>query len=123
MRPEDTLKQYEEKINVHDFDRLVPLISDDAVFWFNDGSHSGLEEIRRAFERTWRKFPLESYWLENVNWIAKGENAAGCTYNFCWRATIDGKTISGGGRGTTIFRDHDGIWKIVHEHLSQFPPS
>jgi ketosteroid isomerase-like protein len=121
--PEDTLKQYEAKINLHDFDQLVPLISDDAVFWFNDGSYSGLDEIRYAFDRTWRNFPLEACWLEDVNWVATGKNIAGCTYRFCWRATIDGKAVSGGGRGTTILRNDGGMWKIAHEHLSQFPES
>lgn len=122
MRPEDTLKRYEALINSHDFDQLAPLISDDAIFWFNDGSHLGLEQIRSAFELTWQNFPLESYWLEKMHWIAKGENTAGCIYHFCWTAMIDEKTVSGGGRGTTILRRDNGIWKIVHEHLSQFPP-
>jgi len=122
MHPEITLKDYEDHINLHDFSRLEPLISDDAVFWFNDGSHFGLAEIRAAFELTWQKFPLEAYWLEELNWIAKGDHAAGCTYHFCWETTIGEKTVSGGGRGTTLLRTEGGIWKIVHEHLSQFPP-
>jgi hypothetical protein len=43
MRPEETLEQYEAKINMHDFDQLVPLISPNAIFWFNDGSFCGLK--------------------------------------------------------------------------------
>jgi len=121
VRPEDTLKQYESKINLHDFDQLVPLISPDALFWFNDGSYSGLDEIRNAFEATWRKFPLEHYWLDDIAWIATADNAAGCTYHFRWKAVIDGRALSGGGRGTTILRNENGMWKIVHEHLSQNP--
>lgn len=121
MRPEDTLKQYETTTKLHDFDQLVPLISSDAIFWFNDGSHSGLDEIRNAFEKTWRNFPLEDYWLEDVNWIATGDNAAACTYYFRWKYETEGKSVLGGGRGTTILRNEGGIWKIVHEHLSQFP--
>jgi ketosteroid isomerase-like protein len=121
MRPEDTLKQYEARINLHDFDQLVPLISPGAIFWFNDGSHVGLDDIRKAFEATWRKFPLEDYWLEGLNWIALGDAAAACTYHFRWRATIEAKALSGGGRGTTILGKERGTWKIVHEHLSQHP--
>jgi ketosteroid isomerase-like protein len=121
MRPQDTLKQYEAKINLHDFDQLAPLISADAIFWFNDGSHSGLDEIRSAFEATWSKFPLEHYWLEDMTWIAPGETAAGCTYHFRWKAMVGGRALSGGGRGTTILRNEHGVWKIVHEHLSQIP--
>ena len=120
-RVEDVLGRYEALINRHDFDLLVPLIAPDAVFWFNDGSHCGLGEIRRAFEETWAKFPLERYWLEDLRWLAKGEAAAGCTYRFCWQASKDGKLVSGGGRGTTLLRQDAGTWQIVHEHLSQFP--
>lgn len=38
MGPKDVLEQYGARINQHDFDVLVPLIAEDAVFWFNDGS-------------------------------------------------------------------------------------
>lgn len=121
MKPVDSLKQYEKNINNHDFDQLVPLISDKAVFWFNDGSYAGLDKIRYAFEKTWQAFPLESYWLEDVKWLGEGEDASACIYNFRWQATIGGKSDSGGGRGTTVFQKDGGDWKIVHEHLSQFP--
>lgn len=121
MHPEDTLRRYGQKINNHDFDQLVPFISEDAVFWFNDGSHIGLNDIRAAFERTWKNFPLEAYWLEDVVWVATDEQASACTYSFRWKTTIDGKLILGGGRGTSVFRKDHGVWKIAHEHLSAFP--
>jgi ketosteroid isomerase-like protein len=121
MCPEGTLKQYEAKISMHDFNELVPLISSDAVFWFNDGSFCGLTQIRNAFEETWRKFPLENYWLEDLKWVACSAGSAGCAYHFRWRAVLNGKTMEGGGRGTTILRKEEDTWKIVHEHLSQFP--
>jgi ketosteroid isomerase-like protein len=56
-----------------------------------------------------------------MNWIAMGDAAATCTYHFQWSATIAGKPLSGGGRGTTILGTERGTWKIVHEHLSQHP--
>jgi hypothetical protein len=46
---------------------------------------------------------------------------AGCTYHFRWNAVIDGKSLSGGGRGTTILRKENEAWLFVHEYLSQFP--
>ena len=87
MCAEGVLSRYEALINQHDFDLLLPLISKEAIFWFNDGSHAGLVEIRKAFEETWRKFPLERYWLEDRRWLAMGEAAAGCVYRFCWQTT------------------------------------
>ncbi|MHC2355572.1 ketosteroid isomerase-like protein [Sinorhizobium meliloti] len=121
MLPEETLKQYEAKINMHDFDELVPLISPNAIFWFNDGSFCGLKQIRQAFEETWQKFPLENYWLENLEWVAQSRDCAGCTYHFRWKAVLNGSALEGGGRGTTILRREANVWKIIHEHLSQFP--
>lgn len=121
MTAEDVLAQYESRINLHDFDVLVPLISNEAVFWFNDGSFSGLVEIRRAFEATWARFANEVYWLEDKSWIALGEGAASCTYRFRWKTEVDGKPMSGAGRGTTVLRTEGGHWKIVHEHLSRLP--
>ena len=74
--PEDVLKAYEERINRHDFDLLVDLIAPDAVFWFSDGSHRGLADIRSAFERTWRSLQNETYWLDQLEWLAVGDHAA-----------------------------------------------
>jgi ketosteroid isomerase-like protein len=121
MTPEDVLAQYEARINLHDFDELVPLISGEAVFWFNDGSFSGHAEIRQAFEATWARFADEVYWLEDKRWIAQGDGAAACLYRFNWKTEIDGKSLSGAGRGTTVLRREAEGWKIVHEHLSGLP--
>jgi ketosteroid isomerase-like protein len=121
MRPEDVLDLYETKIKLRSFDELAPLIADDAVFWFSDGSHYGMDEIRAAFERTWRKVQDEVYWLENLRWVAVSDDAASCIYAFHWKGLWDGKAFEGKGRGTTVLRREADKWKIVHEHLSHFP--
>lgn len=121
MTPQDLLKQYESLINLHRFDAVAPLIAEGAVFWFNDGSFAGLEAIRSAFERTWAGLPDETYWLTDLRWIASGDTAASCIYQFNWKAKVDGLDAAGIGRGTTVL--HKGIngWRIVHEHLSGMP--
>ncbi|MCX5495149.1 nuclear transport factor 2 family protein [Kaistia dalseonensis] len=119
--PIDLLERYGTLINQHRFEVLAPLIDADAIFWFNDGSFSGLDSIRTAFETTWARYPEERYWLEDVSWIARSSDAASCLYRFRWNATIDGRPASGSGRGTTIMRCTDGIWRIIHEHLSAEP--
>ena len=118
MQPEDVLKQYETRINLHVFDDLAPLISDEAVFWFSDGSHSGIDEIRAAFEQTWNNIQDEAYWLEGLKWIAKGDRTASCTYSFHWKEMSGDNPASGNGRGTTVLRKEADAWKIIHEHLS-----
>ena len=121
MTPQDLLKLYETRINLHQFDAVAPLIAADAVFWFNDGSFVGQAAIRGAFERTWAGLADETYWLTYLHWIAIGGQAASCIYQFNWKATIDGREASGIGRGTSVFRSEGDGWQIVHEHLSGMP--
>src|SRR5688572_27982964 len=117
MTPQDVLKQYESRINLHQFDAVAPLIAEDAVVWFNDGSFVGHEAIRGAFERTWANLAGETYWLTDLHWIAVGDMAASCIYQFNWKAAKDGQEVSGIGRGTTVLRKGADGWQIVHEHL------
>jgi ketosteroid isomerase-like protein len=122
VTPQDALKRYESLINLHQFDAVAPLIAHDAVFWFNDGSFAGHQAIRNAFERTWASLADETYWLTDLRWIAVGDVAASCIYHFNWKSSVDGREISGSGRGTSVLRNTvaDG-WQIVHEHLSGMP--
>jgi len=121
MSADEHMKLYEKKINLRQFDEVEPLISPQATFWFTDGTHRGLAEIRAAFEQTWRALQNEAYWLEDLEWIGQSEAVASCTYRFRWKAETDGETFEGTGRGTTVLRREDGQWKIIHEHLSRSP--
>jgi hypothetical protein len=121
MSARDVLAAYERVINQHDFDLLIDLIAANATFWFSDGTHRGIAEIRAAFEATWTALADETYWLDQREWIAEGDSAAACTYRFNWTATIKGAPSSGSGRGTTVLRRVDDRWWIVHEHLSRMP--
>ena len=121
MTPQDLLKLYESQINLHRFDAVAPLIAADAVFWFNDGSFEGHAAIRGAFERTWANLGDETYWLSELRWIAVGDMAASCIYQFNWKASMNGQEVSGIGRGTTVLRHQADGWRIVHEHLSGTP--
>ena len=121
MTSREVLKSYELYLNRRDFDTLADLIAPDAVFWFSDGSHRGIAAIRAAFEATWRALPEETYWLDELEWLAEAGRAAACTYRFNWRATRNGQPISGAGRGTTVLHHNGDRWQIVHEHLSLNP--
>ena len=123
MTAREALKAYELNLNRRDFDALAGLIAPDAVFWFSDGSHRGISAIRAAFEATWRALPEETYWLDNLEWLAESDMAAACAYRFNWRAVRSGQPISGNGCGTTVLNSSDGRWRIVHEHLSLDPTS
>lgn len=115
------LEKYKTEINKQNFDLIEPMISRDCQFWFSSGTFAGIEETRKAFEKTWGLIKEEVYTLTDEKWIAESDTAAVCTYTFHWKGIFDGKPAEGKGRGTSCFRkEHDG-WKIVHEHLSHFP--
>jgi ketosteroid isomerase-like protein len=119
--PEAVMAAYANLINRHDFALLIPLIDPNASFWFSSGTYQGHHAARDAFERTWQRLANETYWLEDLTWIAKSAEAASCTYRFKWRAIIEGRVVEGEGRGTTVLARSENGWRIVHEHLSAFP--
>jgi ketosteroid isomerase-like protein len=53
MTPTEVMRAYETRTNTHHFAHVAPLIADDAVYWFDDGSFVGIDAIAQAFERTW----------------------------------------------------------------------
>jgi len=127
MTPEEFMQLYERKMVRRHFEDVDPLIADNAVFWFNDGSFSGKHVIRKAFDQTWAlEIQDEKYWLDNINWLAKGEGFAVCTFSYHWTGVVRGKLKNlGDGRGTCVLKRFESGWKIAHEHLSRepLPPS
>ena len=117
----ELLKGYEEIINQHSFDEVEPLLSADCTFWFTSGTHQGVQQARKAFEKTWGFIQNEVYTLTQVQWISESDSSAACTYTYNWKGLINGSLAEGNGRGTSVFRKEESGWKIIHEHLSAFP--
>ena len=112
------LRRYEQANNSHEIARVVPLIAEDAVYWFSDGSYRGLDEIRGAIERTFGTIHDEKYEIKDLEWVVLAADHAVCRYRFSWTGVVDGQPRSGEGRGTNVIVKRDGAWKMQHEHLS-----
>lgn len=119
--PTELLKEYEKRLSAQNFEEVRPLIHVDAVFWFNDGSFHGMDAIEGAFLKTFDLIKEETYWLTDIEWILSSDEAACCHYQFNWEGIIESTPAAGNGRGTTVMKNFDGTWKIVHEHLSRMP--
>lgn len=115
---EEFIDGYERAANSRNFDQVSQFLAEDALFWFSDGSYRGLEEIRNAFERTWDTIQNENYSLLNRRWLLRTPDSAICIYTFRSEGIIDGANRVIEGRGTTVLGKFEGVWKIVHEHLS-----
>ena len=113
------MKRYESATNSHNFDAVAPLIAEDAVYWFTEGTFEGHEAIRKAFESAWDTVKHEVYTISNVRWLSTSDTTAVCVYDFSWKGEIEGVKKSGGGRGTNALIKTANGWRIVHEHLSK----
>ena len=112
------MAEYERAANSHDVRQVLPLIAEDATYWFTDGSYCGREEIAGAFERTFATIRDEVYELRELEWFALADEVAACRYRFSWQGVVDGQARSGRGRGTNVLVNRDGSWRVQHEHLS-----
>lgn len=121
MTPIEFMQEYEQRTNTHNFQEVVPLIADDAIYWFSDGSFHGVDEMRQAFERTWDVIQNERYEIEHIQWLISNEKTAVCTYMFHWQGIVEDQSAQGEGRGTSVLAKVKGEWKVLHEHLSPNP--
>jgi len=113
------LKKYEEAANSCNFDNVEPLLTDDAIFWFTNGTYKGKAAIRKAFEDTWASIKEEKYFLSNIQWVGMSDDLAVCVYDFTSDGMVNGSRQVYNGRGTSVFRKQGGEWLICHEHLSK----
>ncbi|MGW2571504.1 YybH family protein [Streptomyces sp. NPDC001537] len=114
----DFMGEYERANNSHDISRVVPFIAEDAVYWFSDGSHRGIEQIRTAIEKTFARILDEVYEVRELEWPVLTADVAVCRYLFAWTGVVNGELRSGRGRGTNVIVRRSGELKILHEHLS-----
>jgi ketosteroid isomerase-like protein len=112
------MARYEQANNSHDIDRVAPLIAQDATYWFSDGSYDGVTAITAAIDRTFAAIRDEVYQITGIEWIVRTRDIAVCRYHFFWEGMVDGKPRTGRGRGTNVIAKRDGVWKMLHEHLS-----
>lgn len=117
------LKAYLVATNTHDFDHVERVLAPDAVYFFGDATCTGVSEVRAYFERTWAMIPDETYWAEDIDWVAQTGDTAVAIYTYHWRGTIDGQERSGAGRATNVFTRTPQGWRLTHEHLSSLPPT
>ncbi|HEX8982059.1 MAG TPA: nuclear transport factor 2 family protein [Ktedonobacterales bacterium] len=120
---DDFLRRYEQAAKSRNFDHVEPLVADDATFWFTNGVFVGRDAIRAAFEETWLAIQDEKYSISNIQWIAKSETLAVCTYVFRSDGIVDGQRQIYDGLGTNVIEKRAGQWQMAHEHLSALPTS
>ena len=115
------LESYVRALDSHDWEQVRPMVDDNAVFIFSEGTYVGIAAIGEAICRTFAHITNEKYEVVNKRWAHATDSMALCYYDFEWRGQIDGRKASGSGRGTSVLQKTPLGWKIVHEHLG--PPA
>ncbi|MEM6885456.1 MAG: nuclear transport factor 2 family protein [Verrucomicrobiota bacterium] len=119
--PESLIKDYEAALASQQWERVAPLIDENAVFIFRDGTFRGIEAIADKFSSNFALIEDETYSISNLNWLSRTETTAACEYEFNWTGIILGKACSGGGRGSCVLEKKGGNWRILLEHLGPSP--
>jgi ketosteroid isomerase-like protein len=106
-------------MNAKDLEATLERIADDAVyFWSNGSAYFGKAQIAAAMKRNFEAIDNDTYRKIDVTWLARSDTVAACAFKFEWTGEIDGKAVSGKGRGTSVLRRDGDHWRVVHEHLS-----
>jgi ketosteroid isomerase-like protein len=97
------------------------LLTDDVALFYSNGSALwGKEQFASAMTVAWKSVDHYQYKTLDSIWLAQSDTVAAVIYTFSWSGMANGKSVSGGGRGTRVFRrdGSDATWRIAHEHLS-----
>lgn len=118
MTPESFIKKYGAALATQDWQQVDPLVYPDACVTFSSGAvHVGKTAVRQAFERNFSLIQDETYAIENVHWVMKGEDTAVYLFTFHWSGIINGKPASGAGTGSAVIINGANGWQLLVEHL------
>jgi ketosteroid isomerase-like protein len=100
-------------------DAATALLADDVVFFYSNGSELvGKDAFAATMAANWKLIEEYRYETLDSTWIAQSDTAAVVVYGFAWSGVARGQSVSGGGRGTRVFRKGPAGWLIAHEHVS-----
>lgn len=118
MTPMDFIRDHERALASRSWVSVEPLIHDDAIVTFSDGSvHKGKASVKLAFERNFALINDEKYVIQNVAWVSETPSMAVFAYDFAWEGLVNGTLTRGSGVGTSVLVSDDGRWKLLVEHL------
>lgn len=121
MSAREAFEKYKIEINSHDFEHLVPLISEECDFWHPTGTYHGMAQVRQGFEKVWEAIANKKTEFSKADWIVESDRTSVCTYTFYYSGVVSEQKIYEKGHGTTCFHLEQGGWKVFHEHISLSP--
>jgi ketosteroid isomerase-like protein len=120
MTPEAFPAAYEAALRSQRWERVAPLMHDEACVTFSTGAvHRGKAAVQRAFEANFAAIENEDYLVTELVWCDRTADRASYTFRFAWSGRLAGQPASGNGLGTiTLARCEDG-WRLLAETLER----
>lgn len=112
------VRDYQLALNTQDWNSVEPLISNDAIVIFSNGSlHAGKAAIRAAFQQNFNTINGEDFRIINVKWLVDTAESAAYSFEFHWTGITNSRRASSSGRGTAVLIRRDDRWLLVGEQL------
>ncbi|MEM8533089.1 MAG: nuclear transport factor 2 family protein [Chloroflexota bacterium] len=111
------MQEYASALASQDWDKVSPLIHEKACVQFSEGTYIGKSQVKTAFERAFSLIEDEDYAISNIHWVEQSDSVAVCMFEFAWSGKINNKPAKGGGRGTSVLKNENGVWQLLVEHL------
>jgi hypothetical protein len=115
--PQAFIAAYEMALATQTWEKVAPLIHEQCVATFGEGTFIGKVEVESAFRETFSLISEEKYTISNIHWIQETDNFAAFIFQYSWSGIVDHKFTSGSGRGTSILTNENGRWQLICEHL------
>ncbi len=71
------LNDYVKRLNSHQWEEVEPLIDENAIFIFNDGTYHGKAAIEEACRRTFALISNDNYEITDKKWSYVGPGGTG----------------------------------------------
>jgi ketosteroid isomerase-like protein len=120
-KPQDFITAYETALATQYWENVAPLVHENCVATFSEGTYKGKAEVEAAYRKTFALIKDETYKISEIHWVQTTESHAIMTYIFNWSGVISGEPASGSGRGTSVLVHEQGKWQLICEHLGPLP--
>lgn len=120
MLPEKFIEVYKAALATQEWSKVEPLIHANACVTFSNGTvHTGILQIKEAYERNFSLIKNEDYQMSQLHWVLKKEETVVYVFDYSWRGTINGEPAKGAGKGTAVLVYEEGQWKLIAEQLTR----
>ncbi|WP_407294273.1 YybH family protein [Stutzerimonas zhaodongensis] len=113
--------EFEAAVKAKDLDRIMTQYAPDLVAFDAVGAlqFQGVSEYHAHWQRCFEFCQGEGFFeTHELHIEASGELAYSRMLNHCGGPNADGQMQTAWMRASRVWRKHDGVWRVVHEHFS-----